>query len=221
LSQGKKARARGIFEQPVAKTLAVTVGVNRIATNHPGVNPYDIRNQVLLEDEKDRICEENSMPAPARRTRPFFVRYDKSGVTRQDKGYTAAQLEQDGDRNSRHCVTLARNLKKAGYSRFDDVDAHHIVASGHPGAYASRLMLYGWQIAINDADNGVFLPACALAKAPQLANAVGHDDVHRSALYYSRVENRLLDADPASQASGRQSLRRMRADMLSGAFPVK
>ena len=49
LSQGKKARVRGIFEQPIAKTLAVTIGINRIATNHSGVNPYGIRNQVLVE----------------------------------------------------------------------------------------------------------------------------------------------------------------------------
>ena len=137
------------------------------------------------------------------------------------KAYTSAQLEQDGDRDSRHCVTLARNLKKAGHARPGDVDAHHIVASGHPAAYGSRVMLYEWGIAINDADNGVFLPASALAKPDELKNAVGHHDVHRSALYYSRVESRLLDADPTSQVSGRTALRTMRADMLSGVFPVK
>ena len=82
-------------------------------------------------------------------------------------------------------------------------------------------MLYEWGIAINDADNGVFLPASALAKPDELKNAVGHHDVHRSALYYSRVESRLLDADPTSQVSGRTALRTMRADMLSGVFPVK
>ena len=221
LSASKKPKAPGIFENPIKKTKVLTIGVNRIASNHPGINPYGIRNQVLLEEETDRVCRENGKPAPARRARPFFVRYDKTGVTRADKAYTAAQLEQDGDRDSRHCVTLARNLKKAGHVRHADVDAHHIVASGHPAAFGSRQMLYDWGIAINDADNGVFLPASALAKPEQLGDAVGHDEVHRSAIYYSRVESRLLDADPASQASGRTSLRKMRADMLSGVFPVK
>jgi len=87
--------------------------------------------------------------------------------------------------------------------------------------YPSRLMLYGWGIGINDVDNGVFLPASASAKAPELADAVGHDDLHRHAVYYVRVERRLGAVDQSVQAEGRAALRKMRADMLSGAFPVK
>ena len=216
-----KPRASGIFEQPTAKALDITVSANRIASNNAGVNPYGVRNEVLLEEEKERICGENSQPAPARRTRVFFVRYDSAGQTRANKGYTPAQLEQDGDRDSQHGRTLGGNLKKAGHAKFDDVDAHHIVAQGHPDAYPSRLMLYGWGIGINDVDNGVFLPASASAKAPELADAVGHDDLHRHAVYYVRVERRLGAVDQSVQAEGRAALRKMRADMLSGAFPVK
>lgn len=82
-------------------------------------------------------------------------------------------------------------------------------------------MLFYWGIGINDADNGVFLPASASQKPKKLENAVGHDEVHRSALYYGRVEGRLLDADPTSQVSGRTALKTMRQEMLSGVFPVK
>lgn len=221
LSATKKPRASGIFEQPTKKVLDVNISANRITSNRQGVNPYGVRNEVLLEEEKERVCEENAKPAPARRPRGFFVWYDKSGQTRMDKGYTADQLEQDGDRDSKHRRALDRNLQKAGHKRFDNVDAHHIVARGHPDAFASRMMLYAWGIAINDADNGVFLPACTTAKPPELAKAVGHDEVHRSAVYYTRVERRLGDADQTSQPAGRAALRKMRADMLSGAFPVK
>jgi hypothetical protein len=221
LSSNKKPRARGIFEQPMSKALDVTVSANRIASNHRSLNSYEVRNEVLLEEEKDRICEENGQPAPARRPRGFYVRYDSTGQTRGDKGYTDAQLEQDGGRDAKHRRTLDRNLTKAGQARYDDVDAHHIVARGHRDAYPSRLMLYGWGIGINDADNGVFLPASANAKAPELAKAVGHDEVHRNAGYYVRVERRLAAADQTQQAAGRGALRKMRADMLSGAFPVK
>ncbi len=229
MSANKNPKPHGIFEKPIKKTEALTLSLNRAASNREGVNSYAIRNVILQEEETERVCEANGKPAPARRTRPFFVRYDKQGVTRADKGYTKEQLEQDAERDSRHCVTLARNLGKAGHKRYDDadtqrlqeVDAHHIVASGHPAALGSRYMLFDWGIGINDADNGVFLPASVLAKPEKLANAVGHDDIHRSPLYYARVESRLMDADPADQASGRGALRKMRADMLSGAFPVK
>ncbi len=222
MSANKKPKPHGIFEQPIKKTQALTLSLNRTSANQPGVNPYGIRNEVLREEEVARVCNENGMPAPARRRpRPFFVRYDKKGITRTDKGYSRAQLEEDGDRDSRHCVTLARNLKKAGHTRYDDVDAHHIVASGHPAAFTSRQMLYDWGIGINDADNGVFLPASASNKPEKLENAVGHDEIHRTALYYGRVEGRLLDADPTSQVSGRTALQTMREEMLSGVFPVK
>ena len=220
LSSNKKPRTRGIFEQPVAKALDATISANRLASNHPGLNGYGVRNEVLLGEEKDRICEENGRPAPARKPRGFFVRYDAAGQTRADKAYTAAQLEQDGDRDSQHGRTLGGNLKKAGHARFGEVDAHHIGAQGHPDAYPSRLMLYEWGIGINDVDSGVLLPASASAKAPELASAVGHDDVHRNAVYYVRVERRLGAADQSQQAEGRAALRKMRADMLSGTFPV-
>jgi len=220
LPANKKPRARGIFEQPVSKALDVTFSANRIASNHSGINPYDLRNQVLIEEEKDRICEQNGQPAPARKPRGFFVRYDTTGRTRADKGYTDVQLEEDGDRAANHRRTLDRNLKKAGHTRFANVCAHHIVARGHPDAFASRMMLYAWGIGVNDADNGVFLPASASAKAVQLTKAVGHDEVHRNAVYYVRVERRLSDAEQTNQAAGRAALRKMRGDMLSGAFPV-
>ena len=221
MSATRKPRARGIFEQPVARALDATISANRVASNHTGINPYDVRNQVLLEEEKDRICEENGEPAPARRPRGFYVRYDAKGTTRTDKGYTEAQLEEDGDRDANHRRTLDRNLRKAGHARLAKVCAHHIVARGHPDAFVSRMMLYGWGIGINDADNGVFLPASASDKPQPLASAVGHDDVHRNAIYYVRVERRLGGADQTSQAAGRATLLKMRAEMLSGAFPLK
>lgn len=221
MSDNKMPKPHGIPEKSNTKTMALTLAMNRMAANLPEVNPYAYRNEVMREEETERVCDENGKPAPARRTRPFFVRYDKEGITRADKGYTRDQLKEDGSRDSRHCDTLARNLKKAGHTRYDDVDAHHIVAWKHPAAAGSRTMLYDWRIAINDADNGVFLPASALAKPEQLQNAVGHDDIHRTTIYYSRVQNRLLNADPTDQASGRKALRKMRGDMLSGVFPVK
>ena len=153
LSASKKSKPQGTIETP-NKTMALTIAMNRMAANIPEVNSYSYRNEVMREEEAERACEANGKPAPARRTRPFFVRYDKKGVTREDKGYTRDQLKEDASRDSRHCVTLANNLKKAGHTRWDYVDAHHIVAWKHPAAGVSRTMLFDWKIAINDADGG-------------------------------------------------------------------
>ncbi|MDP9123135.1 MAG: AHH domain-containing protein [Pseudomonadota bacterium] len=98
--------------------------------------------------------------------------------------------------------------------------AHHIVASGHPDAAGSRKMLYTWSIAINDADNGVFLPGKRGVEAPTRKDAVQYDDLHADERYYLLVERRLMLADQAVQQSGRNALREMRGEMVRGTFPV-
>lgn len=223
LSATKKPRASGIFEQPTTKALDITLSANRIASNKSGLNPYDLRNDVLIEEEKTRICAENGVAAAPRPRKPpgAYARYDAKGSTRVDKNYTATQLETDAEREgANHRRTLDRNLGKSGFIRVPNVCAHHIVASGHPDADGSRQMLYAWRIGINDADNGVFLPARRGVTVATLKDAVQHDDLHADALYYLLVERRLLLADPALQESGRKALRDMRGEMIRGSFPV-
>jgi hypothetical protein len=222
LSAARQPRTRGIFETPSTSALDLAIGASAIASNHPGMNPYELRNDLLVELEKDRICAENGQPAPARRPQRFFARYDAKGKTREaPEAYTATQLETDSDREgANHRRTLDRNLKKDGHARVSNVCAHHIVASGHPDAYRSRLMLFAWGIGINDADNGVFLPAYVSSQVPTLPSAVAHDRLHASARYYLRVEARLRVADRTSQPAARGALRKMRGDMVAGSFPL-
>jgi hypothetical protein len=222
LSAEKQPRRRGIFEAPSTSAQDLAIGANQIAANHPGLNPYELRNDILVEQEKDRICAENGQPAPARRPQRFFARYDAKGKTLETTAtYTPVQLETDADREgANHRRTLDRNLKKDGQARVADVCAHHIVASGHPDAYRSRRMLFGWGIGINDADNGVFLPAYLSSNVPTLPNAVAHDRLRASARYYLRVEARLRVVDKTSQPAGRGALRKMRGEMVAGSFPL-
>ncbi len=222
MSAEKQPRPRGIFEAPSTSAQDLAIGANQIAANHPGLNPYELRNDILVEQEKDRICAENGQPAPARRPQRFFARYDAKGKTRETPTtYTPVQLETDADREgANHRRTLDRNLKKDGQARVADVCAHHIVASGHPDAYRSRRMLFGWGIGINDADNGVFLPAYLSSNVLTLPNAVAHDRLHASARYYLRVEARLRAVDKTSQPAGRGALRKMRGEMVAGFFPL-
>ena len=222
MSAAKHPRARGIFETPSNSALDLAIGANQIAANHPGLNPYELRNDLLVEEEKTRICAENGLPAPARRPQRFFARYDAKGKTREaPEAYTATQLETDADRDgANHRRTLDRNLKKDGHARVPNVCAHHIVASGHPDAYRSRLMLFTWGIGINDADNGVYLPAYASTQVATLPAAIPHDRLHASARYYLRVEARLRAVDRASKPAGRGALRRMRGEIVAGSFPL-
>jgi hypothetical protein len=223
LSANKKPRASGIFEKPAAKAIDITVSANRLATNKPGLNPYALRNDILLDEEKARVSAENGVAAtrkPRRPPRPY-TRYDDGGLTKTDKGYSAAQLKADAEREgANHRRTLDRNLGRAGFVRVPDVCAHHIVASGHPDAAGSRKMLYTWSISINDSDNGVFLPGKRGVEVPTLKDAVQHDDLHADERYYLLVERRLMLADQAVQQSGRNALREMRGEMVRGTFPV-
>ena len=245
-----KPRAKGIFDAPDPNLLRFTIGVNRIAANHEDVDAYFLRNQVLLEEEKARIREENgfaarlpvavippsptaSRPAaqevetsaeskPDLQVRPKPVKYDAQGKTSTaPTSYTHDQLKTDGDRFANHRRTLSRNLNKAGFARPADVCAHHIVASGEPDAKPSREVIYAWGIGVNDADNGVFLPRFKNVAVPSLPSAIHHGTLHSSAVYCARVHRRLTNVDAASQEAGRRALRRMRDEMVQGVFPYQ
>ena len=223
MTASKKPRASGIFEKPAAKAMDLTFSANRLATNNPGLNPYTLRNEILVDEEKARIGAENGVATtrkPRRPPRPH-TKYDDDGITRADMGYTAVQLKADAEREgANHRRTLDRNLGKAGFVRVPNVRAHHIVASGHRDAAGSRKMLYTWGIAINDADNGVFLPGTRGVSVPTMKDAIQHDDLHADDRYYLLVERRLMLADQAVQQSGRNALREMRGEMIRGTFPV-
>ena len=221
----KKSRVSGIFENPTPLILEITITANMLAANRPGVNPYTLRNRLLLDEEKARIGAANSVARtrkPRRRPGPY-ARYDAKGQTRADLGYTAESLKTDAEREgANHRRTLDRNLERAGFSRVADVCAHHIVASGHQhrAAERSRRRLYAWGIGINDADNGVYLPGTRGVIVLTMENAVWHDDLHADVDYYLNVDRRLSFADQTDQQSGRLVLREMRKEMTEGTFPV-
>lgn len=82
------------------------------------------------------------------------------------------------------------------------------------------MLLFDWRIGIDDADNGVFLPAEAGANIAGLENANAHDPIHTK-LYHATVASRLVGLDPYDAAVGRAELQAMRADMIAGVFPYK
>lgn len=254
---GRKAKPRGIFEAADPKTLALTVGVNRTAANHlDAVEPYWVRNALMLEREKERIRQENGFTAPlpepvipprarppvpvadpaaedakdaapagkkARKKADFYAAYDAKGRTLAPPApYTVEQLRYDADRDGSHRRTLSRNIERAGFAKPKNVCAHHIVAHREPEADLARERLYAWGIAINDADNGVFLPRFEdqRKRMREFPDATYHGAIH-TVVYYARVYQRLLLADDHDSESGRAQLRRMKGDMQAGKFPYR
>jgi RHS repeat-associated protein len=96
---------------------------------------------------------------------------------------------------------LGRALEAAGHVRPPNSHAHHIVAGGAPAAERARGVLERFGIGINDAANGVFLPAAY------------HRSMHDGA-YYTMV-NRLLGA-ATSRAEAEAALGAIRDALLSG-----
>ncbi len=245
-----RPRPRGLFEEEDRTLLRFTIGLNRMAANHQGVNVYFLRNQILMEEEKALIRAQNGFTTPLafpaislsqaanaseEAGAASFSTDGKSGGAKQhvkydDKGktsttptpYTKEELKADGKRSGKHSRTLGNNLEKAGFARPDHVCAHHIVARGEPDALPSRDLLYGWGIGINDADNGVFLPRYKDVKVEELPKATHHGTLHKSLVYCARVHRRLTNLpDGATQEMSRKALRRMREEMTQGIFPYK
>lgn len=106
---------------------------------------------------------------------------------------------------------LARALAAAGHVRPPGTAAHHIVAgSSRYGAHA-RAILQRFGIGINDAANGVFLPASRAA--PNGAGAAVHSTLHTST-YYQTVNNLLGRASTRAEAEA--ALEAIRQKLLSG-----
>ena len=179
-----------------ADILALTLAANQIAANNSGTNGYALRNE-LLESRR--------------------IRYESDGKTAGI--HKVQQLREDALRKARHSRTLGRNLDKAsGVARPAAVCAHHIVASQDLDARLARGWIFGCNIAINDVDNGVYLPGFRHVAVPIMPNATLHTIIH-TARYHLAVYSRFLGLPKGEPDPTRLALRDMRDDMVAGVFP--
>jgi hypothetical protein len=195
----KTATPPGSGDADFAASLArFTAAINRIASNS-GVNGYELRNEILLEMEKQRVRYENG---------------------RTVEGYSAERLFEDARRKSGNPRrTLANNLnKESGTERPDNVAAHHVVASKDGAATESREVIFKWGIGINDSDNGVYLPRFKDVPVPSLPNAPRHGPIH-TPRYYGAVAARLIFGKPQDTAACRGILRKIKKQLVDGSFP--
>jgi hypothetical protein len=179
-----------------ADVLNVTIASNRISSNGRNFNPYEVRNSLFIQEEKARVRYENGETLP-----------------------TSAEvlLANAGRKDYNHRRTLSRNIEAAtSQPRPTGACAHHIVALRDPEAENSRLLLFGWGIGINDADNGVFLPRVNTG-LPGYPNAVRHTPHHAGA-YHVAVFYQLSRATESK--SGRTRLRSIKSQLLSGVLAL-
>jgi hypothetical protein len=111
-------------------------------------------------------------------------------------------------------VRLGNNLVQSGVTRPAESAAHHIVAGGAARADASRKILQSFDIDIDDAANGVFLPRNLLSANPN--GAAVHSKIHTHD-YYDTVEGLLRGATNRDEALG--VLDFVRTSLLAGGFP--
>jgi hypothetical protein len=109
---------------------------------------------------------------------------------------------------------LAAELEASGVQRPAGYAAHHIAAGNDPRAEVARSILKKFGIGINDAVNGVFLPA---NRATQIINGETiHSTLHTKA-YYEAVNEALRDATTRQEAIG--ILREIARSLQAGDYP--
>ena len=125
-----------------------------------------------------------------------------------DAANTTASLSRPSSR------VLGSNLEATGVVRPTGSAAHHIVAGNSPRAAEARTVLQRLGIDINDAGNGVFLPA--RMTSPNPTGAAVHSSLHTNA-YYRQV-NALL-GQTTTRDEALEVLAIVRGQLLSGGFP--
>ncbi|WP_338845619.1 AHH domain-containing protein [Massilia sp. W12] len=166
-----------------------------------GANAHQALNTLMLQNQKKQLAQ---------------AHYDKLGITAPNQ---AISLAMDAARPVNHSRTLARNINRnTGTPRPQYVAAHHIVARLAIDAHIARSCLFIWGIAINDADNGVYLPRFASSAVPSLPQALVHQTLH-TGVYYLEVNLRLGRIRNQPAQDGRLTLRKIKQEILSGIFP--
>ncbi len=188
-------------EQPddalsAADVVALSALAGALAQNDRNINPRELINAEIIKEQKARVLYEN--------------------------GYTltrgAAVLLANAQRKEyNHRRRLDTSIKAAtGKPRPAACCAHHIVALTDFAALPARIIIFKWNIGINDADNGVFLPAHQVGM-PNYPKAVRHSPYHAPE-YHTAVLARVRRAK--DEPGCRLQLRRIKKDLLAGTMAL-
>ncbi|MGN6526225.1 MAG: AHH domain-containing protein [Burkholderiaceae bacterium] len=195
----KSAAPAAALTDPVEGITDLTTSINQIAANNRNANSYEIRNAIVIEENKQRVRYHNG----------------KTELSVSAQQLLANALRHDYNHRRRLSANIVAD---SGSSRPANACAHHVVALRAEQAEPSRKKLFDWSIGINDADNGVFLPRWATKKFADHPNAPQHGPVHTE-VYHAAVYARLRMVPKSEPETGRSRLRGIKAQLLAGAFP--
>lgn len=195
----KKAAPAASLTDPVEGMTDLTTSINRIAANNRNVNSYEIRNRIVIDENKQRVRYQNGITVLPMSAQELLANAQRAEYNHRRKLSDNIVAESNKVRPKNAC-------------------AHHIVALKDEQADASRKKIFDWGIAINDADNGVFLPRWATRKIKGYPKATYHGDIH-TPIYYSAVYARLRTVPKTDPTTGRSRLRGIKAQIQVGAFP--
>ena len=183
---------------PPDEMMALTLATNEILAGEEAVNKYAVRNARALSAAKSLVLYKN-------------------GITKLP--VSVKRLKADALSKIDHSLALCGNVQLArGEKQLPGTDTHHIVSRTHKLAKTSRDILFAWRIGIDDADNGVFLPAESLMRILGLEKANAHDPIHTK-LYHLTVATRLIARISGDATASRAELGDMRDEMVAGVFP--
>ena len=195
----KTAAPAAALTDPVEGMTDLTTSINRIAANNRNANPYEIRNGIVIEENKQRVRYENGITALPMSAQELLANAQRASYNHRRK--------------------LSDNIvAESGQARPKNACAHHIVALKDDQAEPSRKKLFDWGIASNDADNGVFLPRWANKKIKGYPKAPHHGPIHTE-IYYSAVYARLRMVPKTEPTTGRSRLCGIKSQLQVGAFP--
>jgi A nuclease family of the HNH/ENDO VII superfamily with conserved AHH len=174
--------------------LSAAAGV--LAQNDHNVNPRELMNAEIIKEEKARVLYKN-------------------GYT-QTRG-EAVLLANAERKTYNHRRRLSTSIVSAtNQPRPSGVCAHHIVALTDEAALRSRRIIFTWGIGINDADNGIFLPAKQVGMSG-FPNAAHHSPYH-SPEYHFTVFVRIRRGK--DEANCRKELRGIKTGLLAGTISL-
>ena len=118
-----------------------------------------------------------------------------------------------------HNSYLSDNLLKEGRYGDAGTDAHHLIARAHPDAADARAVLRNYNINIDDAMNGVWLPRNSSVSGARgaLHNEAG--SALTSQWYIEEVNRRIVAANAGGRAAVLRAMQKIRYDLLNGTFP--
>ncbi len=184
-----------IYATALPQLQELTLAANRICQTE---NPYEVRNQIILQEKKRLILYKNGVTMPAK----------------------AETLQQEAASNIRHARKLAANMHKVDpkLQRHPEADAHHIVAAQDVRARLSRKIMFAEGVGVNDFSNGCYTRRKKTSQVPHIPGSIPHENIHTD-IYHLTVYRYVQNSSGKGADYLRSILQEIGKKIVDGTFP--